>query len=205
MMRTLVAIVTMLAVVAVGAVVVRQFALGDDPVPAAVAAAAAGDLAPSFVLTDQDGREVALADLGGKVVVVSFVFTRCADICPVAIYKLVWIQDELGARFGRDVGFVTITIDPEHDTAPVLAEYADQVGADPAGWRFLTGPEKRIREITRRYGVYAKPDETGSVNHILLTSLVDRDGVIRLQYLGERFDAKEMLADLRALLDEEAR
>ena len=194
MIRGLILAIVMFAVGAAGAVALHQARTS------ASAPSVGTGPAPGFELTAANGRAFALEDLRSKVVVLSFAFTACTDICPVAIHKFAWMQEELGPQFGADVQFVTITLDPEHDTAEVLAEYADRIGADPRGWSFLTGSPARIREITDRYGVYARSNDEGVVEHILLTSLIDRDGVIRTQYLGERFSAKEMLGDLRALI-----
>lgn len=194
MIRSILFTALTFAVGAAGAYTLRQ-----AQSPAAMHAVGTGP-APGFELTAVDGRALALEDLRGKVVVLSFAFTTCTDICPVAIYKLTWIMDELGAQFGNDVHFVTVTVDPERDTPDVLAEYADHMGADPRGWSLLTGPPNRIREVTERYGVFVRPNDAGQVEHILLTSLIDREGVIRTQYLGERFAAEEMLGDVRALI-----
>ena len=90
--------------------------------------------APQFTLTSQDGKPVALVDLRGKVVVVAFIYTQCPDICPMLTQKMVEIQDELGADFGPKVAFVSISLDPEHDTPEVLKDYAQFWGAKPEGW-----------------------------------------------------------------------
>ena len=90
--------------------------------------------APQFTLTSQDGKPVALADLRGKAVVVAFIYTQCPDICPMLTQKMVEIQDELGADFGTKVAFVSISLDPEHDTPEVLKDYAQFWGAKPEGW-----------------------------------------------------------------------
>ena len=71
--------------------------------------------APAFSLTTQDGSALSLADLRGKVVVVNFIFTNCADTCPLLTAKLVIIQDQLGSKFGAAVFFVSITVDPKVD------------------------------------------------------------------------------------------
>ena len=84
--------------------------------------------APPFTLTSQDGRQVALADLRGKVVAVTFIYTACPDICPLLTQKMARVQDELGADFGAKVAFVSITLDPEHDTPAVLKDYAQVLG-----------------------------------------------------------------------------
>jgi protein SCO1/2 len=100
------------------------------------------------------------------------------------------------------VFFVSITVDPEKDTAEVLRRYALGHGADLKGWAFLTGAAPAIQEVARRYGVFARRTARGDVEHTFLTSLVDRSGTLRVQYLGVRFDPDEMLRDLRALMRE---
>jgi protein SCO1/2 len=159
--------------------------------------------APPFALTSQDGMPVALADLRGKVVAVTFIYTGCPDICPMLTQKMVDVQDELGADFGAKIAFLSITLDPEHDTPEVLKDYAQFWGAKPEGWSFLTGSLDAVRDVTRRYGVFFAKKEDGSVEHSQLTTLVDGDGQMRVQYLGARFDPEEFRHDLMSLVDKE--
>jgi protein SCO1/2 len=160
--------------------------------------------APPFTLVSQEGMPVALADLRGKVVALAFIYTGCPDICPMLTQKMVDVQDALGAAFGAKVAFVSITLDPEHDTPEVLQDYAQFWGAKPEGWSFLTGSLDAVRDVTRRYGVFfAKKDKNGSVEHSQLTTLVDADGQMRVQYLGARFDPEEFRRDLMSLVDKE--
>ena len=112
------------------------------------------------------------------------------------------IQQRLGADFGPRVRFVSVTVEPEVDTPAVLKAYAERFGADPAGWSFLTGSGTEVNDVVRRYGAFAKRVKPGEVDHLFLTSLVDRRGMLRVQYLGYRFDPDEMLRDLRSLLRE---
>ncbi|HZF19586.1 MAG TPA: SCO family protein [Burkholderiales bacterium] len=155
--------------------------------------------APEFTLTDQGGKRIALADLRGKVVAITFIFASCADTCPLLTAKMAGMQDRLGADFGSRVYFVSITVDPERDTPEILKHYAEAHGANPAGWGFLTGTPAEIREVARRYGVFYKKTPRGDVDHTFLTSLVDRSGTLRVQYMGIRFDPDEMLRDLQSL------
>jgi protein SCO1/2 len=156
-----------------------------------------------FTLTAQDGSAFSTAGLRGKVVALNFVFTRCTDVCPIATAKMVLIQRELGEQFGRDVFFVSVSVDPEHDTPEVLARYASAFGFEPSGWVFLSGSPAAIREVARSYGVFHDRRSGGEVDHNLLTSLIDREGTLRVQYMGERFDPAELLHDLRDLVVEE--
>jgi len=159
-------------------------------------------MAPGFALTDQFGERVALADMRGKVLAVTFIYATCKDTCPLLTTKMVVIQRKLGADFGRRVRFVSITVEPEFDTPAVLKDYAEAYSADIAGWSFLTGSVPEIRNVVKRYGAFAKRLKPGEVEHLFLTSLIDRRGMLRVQYLGYRFDPDEMLGDLRALLRE---
>ena len=131
--------------------------------------------APPFALTSQDGKPVALAALRGKVVAVTFIYTGCPDICPLLTEKMAQVQDELGANFGAKIAFVSITLDPEHDTSEVLKQYAQLFGAKPEGWAFLTGSPEAIRDVAHRYGVFFARNQDGSVDHTQLTTLVDAE------------------------------
>jgi protein SCO1/2 len=146
--------------------------------------------APPFTLTSQDAKPVALADLHGKVVALTFIYTGCSDICPLLTQKMVDVQDALGAEFGTKVAFVSITLDPEHDTPEVLKDYAQFWGAKDEGWSFLTGSPEAVRDVTRRYGVFFAKKEDGSVEHSQLTTLIDPDRRMRVQYLGAISDVK---------------
>ena len=159
--------------------------------------------APPFTLTSQDNNPVSLADFRGKAVALSFIYTGCPDICPMLTQKMVDVQDALGTDFGAKVVFVSITLDPERDTPEVLKDYAQFWGAKPEGWTFLTGSAEAVRDVTRRYGVFLLKKEDGSVDHSQLTTLVDVDGQMRVQYLGARFDPEEFRRDVMSLVDKE--
>ena len=76
--------------------------------------------APAFTLVAQDERRLSLADLRGKAVVITFIYTTCADTCPLLTAKMAALQGRLGADFAPRVFFVSITVDPERDTPAVL-------------------------------------------------------------------------------------
>jgi len=158
--------------------------------------------APAFELTSQDNKPVTLAGLRGKVVAVSFLYTACPDICPLLTQKLVEVQDALGDSFGDKIQFVSVTLDPEHDTPEVLKDYAAAWEAKTAGWSFLTGPKAAVEDVARRYGVYAVKSAEGSIDHTLLTSIIDARGILRVQYLGMRFDPAEFRRDLLRLAEQ---
>jgi protein SCO1/2 len=113
-----------------------------------------------------------------------------------------FVQDRLGADFGQKIVFISVTVDPERDTPQVLKEYAQAFGANPAGWFFVTGTPDVIRDVTRRYGVFAARAADGNIDHTFLTSVIDPRGVLRVQYLGVRFDPEEFRRDLLSLVNE---
>ncbi|MBY3080607.1 MULTISPECIES: SCO family protein [Rhizobium] len=158
--------------------------------------------APDFTLTSQNLTPVSLHDLRGKVVAVAFIFASCSDICPMLTDNMVRVKAKLGRAFGKEIDFVSITVDPERDTPEVLKEYARNFDADSKGWSFLTGDPAIVHEVGRKYGVIAKKTANGDVDHTLLTSLVDPNGMLRVQYLGAGFDLEEFRGDLLSLMDE---
>lgn len=100
-----------------------------------------------------EGKEVKFYDdlIKNKLVVISFAYLSCKDICPLATSRLAEVKRRLGDRVGRDVFFYTITTDPERDTPEMLKLHADAFGAG-SGWLFLTGKPEDIRQIRWRLG-----------------------------------------------------
>ena len=158
--------------------------------------------AADFSLTDQSGSVFRMADLKGKVVAINFIFTRCTHVCPMATGKMVGIQRELGDSFASEVHFVSVSIDTLYDSPEVLARYSQALGVNPAGWSFLLGTPEEVKTVAMNYGVFFLQQADESVDHNLLTTLIDRSGNMRVQYMGEQFDSNEMLDDIRGLISE---
>jgi len=119
-------------------------------------------------LLDQDGREVRFYTdaLRGKIVLISFIYTNCTDICPTLMHNLTDVQDSLGDRFGKDVFFLSITVDPEDDTPEELKRYGERYNAKP-GWTFLTGPKKDVDAVVKRFGEFQEDFEDHSMTFVL--------------------------------------
>jgi cytochrome oxidase Cu insertion factor (SCO1/SenC/PrrC family) len=113
-------------------------AVYTPPVPAA-----------DFVLTDQHGKPFHMADMTGKVVVFSFLYTHCGDTCPYLALKLKAARTLLGVDASR-VGFVAITTDPQRDTPEVMARYSRELGLFEV-WHFVTGAPADVRAVWTRY------------------------------------------------------
>jgi len=157
--------------------------------------------APEFTLIDQDGKSFSLRSTRGRVAVVTFLFTSCSSTCPLLTAKLVSVQRDLGSD-SPNVIFAAITVDPLHDTPATLKKYAEAYLADTSNFFFLTGSFEQIEDVSRRYAVFRKAAPGGDVEHTFLTSLIDRTGTLRVQYLGTRFDTGEFMQDVQSLLKE---
>lgn len=96
---------------------------------------------PDFSLVERSGRRIGRADLLGKVWVADFIYTECTEICPTQSLLLARLQSEFTVP---DLRFVSVTVDPHHDTPAVLRRYAARYGADPQRWLFLTGEKRAI-------------------------------------------------------------
>ena len=114
----------------------------------------------------------------------TFIYASCADTCPLLTAKMAGLQARLGTDFGTRVFFASVTVDPERDRLEVLKRYAQTYGATPAGWAFLTGTPVQIQQVARHYGIFYKKTPRGDVDHTFLTSLIDHNGTLRVQYRG---------------------
>jgi cytochrome oxidase Cu insertion factor (SCO1/SenC/PrrC family)/cytochrome c2 len=108
---------------------------------------------PNLPVVTQEGQTLRFYDdvVKGRIVVISFIYTSCTDVCPLTTARFSQVAEELGDRVGRDIFLVTITVDPERDTPARLKSYAQAFHAGP-GWLFLTGTLEDIRAINVRLG-----------------------------------------------------
>lgn len=115
-------------------------------------------------LLTQDGKPVRFYSdmLRGKVVLISFIYTSCTEVCPILMPNLARIQELLGDRSGRDVSLISISVDPEADTPEELKEYGRKYGARP-GWTFLTGKKENVDWVLYKLGQYAEDFEDHSM------------------------------------------
>lgn len=108
---------------------------------------------PNLPVVDQHGRTYKFYDdlIKKKLVVISFIYTSCRDICPLVTARLALVQDALGDVVGRDIQFYSITVDPEHDKPEHMRQHAEAFRAGP-GWLFLTGLPADIHAIRHKLG-----------------------------------------------------
>lgn len=111
------------------------------------------DYFPNLPVVTQDGKTLRFYDdlIKGKIVVISFIFTSCKDLCPITTSRLAQVEEKLGESVGRDVFIYSISVDPENDTPQRLKQYAEAFHTGP-GWLFLTGTLADIRAINGKLG-----------------------------------------------------
>src|SRR3954462_10953314 len=121
------------------------------------------------VLKTQADRSVRFYSdaMKGKVVLINFVFTQCGDACPLITAKLVQVKRELGEAFGRDLRFVSISIDPQHDRPQELAKFAAKFDAVHPEWLFVTGEPAKVEAVTKKLGAYTPDIEDHSTAIII--------------------------------------
>lgn len=159
------------------------------------------DYGRELALTDHLGRSRTLADFRGKVVVLSFGFTHCPDICPTTLADLATVVRSLGAAAAPRVQVLFVTVDPERDTREVLAQY---VPAFDPGFLGLYGDLEATRRAAREFKVYFEKQPAGAsytVNHSAQSYVIDAQGRLRLFIRHERI-AADLAHDLRTLLAE---
>jgi protein SCO1 len=116
---------------------------------------------PDVPVLDQNGKRLRFySDLvRGRTVAINFIYTSCTTLCPMLTANFRQVQEDLGARIGRDVELISITVDPVTDIPAKLRAFAAQFDAGP-GWAFVTGAKPNIDRLLERLGqLPGKPDE----------------------------------------------
>ena len=167
-----------------------------SPVAGSARAVAIGEAVPDLALVNQDGAPVTLQSLRGRVVVMSFIYTRCPlpDYCPRVMTNLASLRDRFRARLGTDLVLLAVTFDPQHDTPEALREYGARYGAAAPGWQLLTGSREDTTRAASLLGVEFYPEE-GMITHTLQTAVIARDGRLAARAEGREFTTRQ-LADL---------
>lgn len=153
----------------------------------------------NFALSGQFGKRVSLTDFGGKIVVLTFLYTHCPDICPLITQKLHEIHRLLRGSADRVV-FLAVTVDPERDTVQRLHDYSRQFDMLNK-WHFLTGSEEELKPVWDYYWVgKVRKDEKGNVMHQAPIHIIDPQGKIRV-VSGQTFRPAELTHDIEVLLN----
>lgn len=112
-------------------------------------------------LTTHEGDKVRFYSdvLDGRIVMINAMYTDCIGACPLVTQKLSQVSRELGDLYGKDIHFVSISIDPENDTPEALSEFAMEQSVNLDGWTFLTGTKQKIENVVKKIGLYTPNKE----------------------------------------------
>lgn len=163
----------------------------------------------NYTFYNQDSAKVSFPSAyKGEIVVMSFIYTHCPDICPLTTNNMQHLQDTIAADKLKGVRFVTMTFDPNRDTPPVLKEYADIRGITFDDWDFLSGSKANTDSVTYAVGVRYFPNDSsyakdGKLSYYIIHTdkciLIDRNGRLRAEYSGSQLDFGAIVNDIKSL------
>jgi protein SCO1 len=133
---------------------------------------------------NQDGAEVRLSEVGGRVQVVAMVYASCSHTCPQIISELKRIEGRLAGDQRQGTRFVLISLDPDRDTPARLREWAASLRLDPARWTLLTGPAEQVREMAALLGLRYRQESGGDFSHTNAYLVLDGSGRIVHRQVG---------------------
>ena len=159
-----------------------------------------GDEVPDFKLVDQNGKRFSFHQYRGRIVVLTFIYTRCPlpDYCPLMTDNFAQIEKALTSEpeSNPKAHLLSITVDPEYDTPKVLRDYAAAHSADSARWGFATGSKDEVKQVAAYFGLQYWPDGDQIV-HGLRTAIVGADGKLVKLYRGNEWKPEEIISEVR--------
>jgi protein SCO1 len=162
-----------------------------------------GELVPDFAMTTQDGKTLKLADLRGKIVVLSFIYTRCPlpEYCPAMDAKFAELARRIGTNADRTehIRLLSVSFDPEHDTPEVLKAHAGRRGAKPPLWTFAVASHEELSKVAVPLGLTYIPG-TQEIGHNLRAAVIGPDGRLALLEVGQGWKPAELLKTVLGLV-----
>src|SRR5262245_8417356 len=161
--------------------------------------------AADFTLTTQDEKSLKLADLRGKVLLVSFIFTTCNGSCPATTHRMSQAAQALekeGLFKDDQVRLLSITLDPKRAPPEALRRYMHLDDLDATHSNFRTGPTAQVEKVIAAWGMWVKEAPQGQLDHPSRVFLLDGGGRVREVYNLEYFKPAWVLEDVKLLLKE---
>jgi len=164
---------------------------------------AAGDPVPDFALLNQSDRLIHLSDFKGRVVLMTFIYTRCpvADFCPRMSRNFATLDQQLTADPALYVKthLISVSFDPTYDTPKVLRSYGGAYTGQYTKerflhWDFAAPPVKELPEVTQFFDVGVTPGDNKSLTHSLSTVIIGTDGKVLAWYPGNEWEPSEALS-----------
>ena len=172
-----------------------------------------GEAVPNFALINQSGRTVHLDQYHGRVLVVTFVYTRCplADYCPRMSRNFAAVDKALAAdpKLYAATHLLSVSFDPKYDTPAVLRSYGGAYTGNYTNekfehWEFAAPFEKELPAVLTFFDVAATPEANKTVTHSLSTVVIGADGKVYKWYPTNEWKPAEIVADAKALLGNHA-
>jgi protein SCO1/2 len=152
-------------------------------------------------LRDQQGQAVDAPSLQGRPVLLNFVFTGCSSTCPVQVHELAALHRALPGDVRGAVRFLSVTVDPAHDTPQSLTEFARRMGANLPGWRFATGVPAQVDVLTARMQAFdARAGQARPQDHRTSLYLFDASGALVQRFAGVPVDRTRLADELTRLV-----
>jgi protein SCO1/2 len=153
--------------------------------------------------TNQLGKKVSLDDLKGKILVIDFFFSHCPTVCPGLAKAMARLQNSFTGDNDSIVQFISISIDPEHDSVPQLRTFADKYTSNHDSWWFVTGDKKDIYDfaLNEMKASVADSNIDTAFIHTENFFLLDKDRVIRGWYNGfDEDEQRKLVRDIPLLM-----
>lgn len=150
-------------------------------------------------LVDQDGELVDEDDLSERILVLNFMFTRCPSACPRLTQLLRETFDSLPKQTQRDVQFLSISVDPDHDRTETLKAFARKHRADLAAWRFARVDERELSALSERLAVFEPGSRADPSAHSMAIYLFDRKGRPRQRYSATTIEPQQLAREITAI------
>lgn len=163
----------------------------------------AGSLLPDFTLTNELGRVIRLSEFRGQVLAFTFIFTRCPypDFCPRMTDLFARAQKHLAGEpdAPKNVRFLSISFDPEHDTPELLRAYAERHNYDPSRWTLATGAWDQLEPLTGHFGLlFGRDVPPEKMEHNLRTVVVRPSGKIQAILPSNEWQSEDLIREIRA-------
>lgn len=152
--------------------------------------------------TTDDGHKLRLADLQGKVRLLTLFFGHCQSTCPMVLNRLKSLESKLPKNWGNGAGFVLVTLDPRRDDSGSLAEYRRDASLSKDRWTLLRGASEDTRELAMLMGVaYVPSTKNGGIEHNVAMVLLDRKGKVLRKDSNLDDEAGQLKALRKAIAD----
>jgi len=166
---------------------------------------------PTFNLTDQSGANFSSQALAGHVTLLDFIYTNCTDACPIMSATFQEAQRKLAEDklLGSKVMLVSLSVDPTHDTPPVMADYAQAFQADPNSWKMLTGDWDDVWDVVTGFKVATRPPRPAAdapapggteLTHSTAVLLIDPQLQVRAYLDGVNMSADDLVSAAKRLV-----